>query len=231
MRPVALAAALLLASPTVAATNLVNNGSFELGLAGWNIGGIDNQGFPPVAIFYGMAAPYPMGAFGEAVPADNAPGSLSPDAAGERGLYFVSDLTVDQSVFQLVFLTPGNYQIGFSAYAPQNGFNNAGDALFSGSIAGVTLASYSVKGGVATTWQHFGGNATIVSAGFYPVAFVFNTNLFPSADVVIDRVYIIAGGGGGPEIPAIPEPATWAMLIAGFGLVGATARRRRLALA
>jgi len=27
----------------------------------------------------------------------------------------------------------------------------------------------------------------------------------------------------------IPEPATWAMLIAGFGLVGAAARRRRLA--
>jgi len=28
--------------------------------------------------------------------------------------------------------------------------------------------------------------------------------------------------------PNIPEPATWAMLIAGFGLVGAAARRRRL---
>nr|WP_235890272.1 PEPxxWA-CTERM sorting domain-containing protein [Sandaracinobacter neustonicus] len=28
-------------------------------------------------------------------------------------------------------------------------------------------------------------------------------------------------------LPAVPEPATWAMLIAGFGLVGAAARRRR----
>ncbi|MBU6165735.1 MAG: PEPxxWA-CTERM sorting domain-containing protein [Alphaproteobacteria bacterium] len=34
------------------------------------------------------------------------------------------------------------------------------------------------------------------------------------------------GGGGG----AIPEPASWAMLIAGFGLIGAVARRRRLRL-
>jgi len=30
---------------------------------------------------------------------------------------------------------------------------------------------------------------------------------------------------------AVPEPASWAMLIMGFGLVGAVARRRRLALA
>ena len=29
---------------------------------------------------------------------------------------------------------------------------------------------------------------------------------------------------------AVPEPASWAMLIAGFGLVGAAARRRRTAL-
>jgi hypothetical protein len=33
------------------------------------------------------------------------------------------------------------------------------------------------------------------------------------------------------EPPAIPEPATWAMMIAGFGLVGAAARRRRTAAA
>lgn len=34
-------------------------------------------------------------------------------------------------------------------------------------------------------------------------------------------------GIGSPAVPAIPEPASWAMLIAGFGLVGATLRRRR----
>jgi hypothetical protein len=33
------------------------------------------------------------------------------------------------------------------------------------------------------------------------------------------------------ETPAIPEPATWAMLIAGFGVVGLAARRRRQVLA
>jgi hypothetical protein len=38
--------------------------------------------------------------------------------------------------------------------------------------------------------------------------------------------YSITNVGG-----AVPEPASWAMLIMGFGLVGASARRRRMALA
>ncbi|MGQ5702817.1 PEPxxWA-CTERM sorting domain-containing protein [Sandaracinobacteroides sp. A072] len=33
-----------------------------------------------------------------------------------------------------------------------------------------------------------------------------------------------------PPVPGVPEPATWAMLIAGFGLVGGVARRRRAGL-
>ena len=32
-----------------------------------------------------------------------------------------------------------------------------------------------------------------------------------------------------PLLPAVPEPATWAMLVAGFGLIGATIRRRGVA--
>jgi hypothetical protein len=33
------------------------------------------------------------------------------------------------------------------------------------------------------------------------------------------------------ELPPIPEPGTWAMMIAGFGMVGSALRRRRVALA
>jgi hypothetical protein len=201
------------------AANLVANGSFESGLAGWTIGGTDSQGFPPVAIFYNNASAYPIGAFGEAVPPDNAI-SASPDAVGARAAYFVSDLANNQSLTQSLFLGPGTYKIGFSAFAPQNGFNNLGEARFSGTIAGIELANYAVSEGAPRVWQAFSGQRVVDTAGLFDVSFVFNTSLDPSKDVVIDRVYITRVGG-------VPEPASWAMLIAGFGLVGATARRRR----
>lgn len=42
----------------------------------------------------------------------------------------------------------------------------------------------------------------------------------------LDTIAGTAAGDGNPNA-AIPEPAAWVMLVAGFGLVGAAARRRR----
>ena len=87
-----------------------------------------------------------------------------------------------------------------------------------GEVAGVTLANFAASTGTPQTWQTFAGSTTIVTAGNYLVDFVFNTNLFPSKDVVIDQVYIIAGN---PPLP-VPEPATIAVIgiaMLGLGLV------------
>jgi hypothetical protein len=224
MRKTLLLATVFAASLTGAASaaNLVTNGSFESGLTGWTIGGTTGGGFPPVAIFYGSASGYPTGAFGEAVPQNDAP-TNSPDEVGARAAYFVDDLATNQSLSQLVALTPGIYQIGFSAYAPANGFANFYDATFKGLVASVELANYAVSAGPVTTWQTFAGAANIGIAGNYLVEFVFNTAGVPAKDVVIDQVYIIEGN---PPI-GVPEPTTLALF--GAGLIGLGLARRRAA--
>jgi hypothetical protein len=69
------------------------------------------------------------------------------------------------------------------------------------------------------------------------------SSFFGYTGVAFDQVVITGGSGryfgfdnvafgdAASTTPGIPEPATWAMLIAGFGLVGSAARRRRVALA
>jgi PEP-CTERM motif len=70
---------------------------------------------------------------------------------------------------------------------------------------------------------------TIASAGSYQLQFgVTNTldGAFNSG-LAFNGAFI----DGNPVLPGVPEPASWAMLIAGFGLTGAAMRRRRAVVA
>lgn len=207
-----------LAQPA-SAGNLVLNGSFENGLTNWILGGSVGDAYPAVAIYYNSATSYPTGAFGEAIPPNNA-FTFSPDPVGDRAAYFVSDLAHNETLSQTItVVNPGMHQIGFSSYAPANGYANVYDATFQGIIATVPLASYAVSSGPVTTWQTFAG-ATNLNAGNYLVQFVFNTNGVPAKDVVIDQVYVIEGN------PTVPDGGTTLMLLGG-ALVGLGALRRR----
>jgi PEP-CTERM motif len=242
--PYAFIGTLVVAGSASAATNHIANGSFE-GPAGgtptgWSLGGTATDGAEPVAIQYNQSSGYPFGAQGESVPTDNAV-SLSPDAAGQDAVYFVSDEAKNLSLFQVVYLTPGSYDIGFDSYDTLNGSEQPHDATLTANIAGVQLASFDLASVVPQVWNSYSGVAKITAAGDYLVSFTFNTPDTPAnpdpanpggeynaKDVVIDRAYLIGdAAGGGVSVPSpVPEPSTWVMMVSGFGLVGCLLRRR-----
>jgi len=106
------------------------------------------------------------------------------------------------------------------------------------------LASYNLGGafGTSTPFSNFitSGITTSTSAAgsdpfaSYQVSFVanqagtFNAYLQTFGDdnvgPVVDNLLLT-------DVAAVPEPATWALMLGGFGLAGATLRRRRVALA
>lgn len=214
-------AAVVAASPAAAADNLLTNGSFENGLTGWNVTNTGSgTGYTaPVVIAYNQASQYPTGAFGEAVPTDNAPGNPGFDAVGNNFLYLSSDVGTS-TISQMVSLVAGtSYTFGFDFYLPNNGYANANNATFTASLAGTPFANFTLGSQPAATWMFNSAARTFTANESGDFALSFIGSAFPAKDVAIDRVFLAQTG-------AVPEPATWALMLAGFGLVGFAMRRR-----
>lgn len=219
------------ASSASATVNLLVNGSFETGnFSGWTLTNSESSSGTgaalPVVIAYNQASGYPTGAFGESIPTDNAAGNPSPDAAGRYGAYFVSDFANPQSISQTVTLLAGtSYTFGFDIFKPANGDSNPNGATFTAMLNGSPFASFTASSLAVTTWQTFSGSNTFLATTTGPFTFNFTSNGFPAKDFVVDRVYLTATD----TISAVPEPASWAMMLGGFGIMGAALRRRRKA--
>jgi len=209
------AAAIAFSAPAISA-ELVTNGSFETGnLSGWtyaNVGG----GTAPVVIAYNQAGNYPVGAFGEAIPTDV--------GGGNYAVYFSSDTANPDSLSQMVNVVAGQtYDLSFDYYVPQNGYNNPYDAslsfLIDGVQAGSTLTTGSPGGNTPPkTWEHFATTYTAATTGAVDLSLQFHGLGSTAADFAVDKV----------SMTAVPEPATWAMMILGLGVIGVSARRRRV---
>ena len=214
--------AMSMAAPAFA-QNLVSNGSFETGSFGPWVP-TNTSGTAPVVITYGNTNGYPTGAFGEAI-LPNTVASASPDAVGRYVAYFSSDTANPDSITQTItgLVAGRTYNLGFDYYAPQNGINNPFDATLSLLINGSTVSSVTAGGNQqpatpGQTWFNFSSTFTPVTSGPATLSFNFRGLGTTAADFAIDRVFVTA---------AVPEPATWSMLILGFGLVGGAMRRRR----
>jgi hypothetical protein len=229
MKMWAIGLAAIAASTQAHAANLLANGSFEDGFNSWTVTNIGATNSDAVVIEYGQASNYPTGAFGEAVPAVNAPIVLGAfvnpnyDGIGTHGLYLSSD-TGTQTISQAVGIAAGNYTFGFDFYLPQNGVNNPNGASFQASIDGQVLGTFNAADFSAQQWYTFTGSADIANSGTF--TFSFSANGFPAKDFVIDRVFLAPTS----EQTGVPEAGTWAMMVVGFGAIGAATRRRRTSL-
>ena len=222
-------AGLAIAGAASASSNLIVNGSFENGtvadpFAGWIHTGSSSDGYNAVIITYGNTLPYPQGAFSELIPPDSV--SSSPDPVGTHAAYFVGDFS-DESLSETLTLAAGTYELGFDAYAPANGLHNSdvnvkGDGDFTATVGGVQLLDAQISSFEPQTWTAFRATIVVPEGGQNgDTTFTFSTNFFPSNDVVIDGVFLTAVG--------VPEPASWALMMLGFGGLGAMMRRQRRA--
>ena len=98
--------------------------------------------------------------------------------------------------------------------------------LYSG---GATVGTYGYR---STTSGQLASFAALFPPANGQISFDSFTNDFTITDLVAPAnlqfstfYYSLVSG----SVAAVPEPATWAMMIAGFGLAGAAMRRRRAA--
>ncbi len=205
----ALLAAALVAGPATAANLLVN-------------GGFENQTFPGTTFgYYNLGGgdatnPVPAG-FGWTVPINNVDlidnGAYTPFLAG-GGAYQLdlvgngSTGAISQS-FATVLGQTYRVVLNYSA----NGSGRQAEVLVDGNAVG------SLINGNPAKWQKF--TTTFAGTGATTVFTINET---------------IGGGFGGVALDniavnAVPEPATWALMLGGFGMVGFAMRKRQTTVA
>ncbi len=126
----------------------------------------------------------------------------------------------------------GAATLNVTNYVPGAALDNSNFVSFS--YAGTDLlAAYSFN-----TVDFFSGNIDL-APGFYNVSIIHSPYQFltntegdwsTTGPVPVDMVddFGLAGTWSGALTTAgVPEPATWAMMLAGFGLIGAAMRRRK----
>jgi hypothetical protein len=148
-------------------------------------------------------------------------GNIANEPSASTVLFFLSGGAATMNV-------AAGFQTGFSFFYSSNGaaFVRVYDGL---NGTGNILAQLDLA---SQFNNNCGGDPNGDYCNWSPIGVLFSGTAY-SVDFggTADRVAFdnVTFGSDRPGGSVVPEPATWAMLITGFGLVGATMRRRRMA--
>ena len=113
--------------------------------------------------------------------------------------------------------------------------HRTGDLTLDLKLGGVTVFSLA-ENGVGTAFVHIGTNTDAVPTGLVFDQWVLTETLVSSDVADSTPNSLLPWPGQSPEVhdatafsyaAGVPEPATWALMIGGFGLAGASLRRRK----
>ena len=164
------------------------------------------------------------------------------NAFGSLGVIFRDQKTPGQGA-TLGQCGPGNGPVSFFGFG--NDFAGCGDTQpdididfvnpFNNALDGYTTSfsifnfdglikatAYDALGAILGTTQTFNGTLAFSGIGNISRVNLLSLDQDPTTmdDLQFEDVVGVIGGG-------VPEPATWAMMLAGFGLIGAAMRRRQ----
>jgi len=207
----------MIAAPAVAAPNQIVNGDFETGsgtnIPGWIVADSPNSALPfdPAAILLVQGSDYQsccnvVGAGSSAAALDNHFLSFGAGNVGNSA-----------SIIQQPFLNAGTYTFEFDFGAIQ-GTQTMAFQLFNLTTNTTLLVDFLTSTGgqnLDSLFNHYSYTFT-TAPGLVQVQFTNFASSTDNTDAFVDNV----------SLQAVPEPATWAMMIGGFALVGASMRRR-----